>query len=64
MESYTFHTKTKVIGLSLNCGSMENWEETVREYEEKTGLPTVDVLKENADRLLKGITNHIKREKR
>ncbi|PJB22182.1 MAG: DUF1611 domain-containing protein [Euryarchaeota archaeon CG_4_9_14_3_um_filter_38_12] len=56
--------KTKVVGLALNCGNVKNWGKKVKEYEEKTGLPTVDVLKENADRLLKGITNHIKREKR
>ncbi|MBU4190178.1 MAG: DUF1611 domain-containing protein [Candidatus Thermoplasmatota archaeon] len=56
--------KTKVVGLSLNCGNIENWEETVKEYEEKTCLPTVDVIKQNADRLLKEIINHIKREKR
>jgi len=56
--------KTKVVGLALNCGNVKNWEGKIREYEEKTGLPTVDVLKENADRLLKGITKHIKREER
>ena len=56
--------KTKVVGLALNCGNVKNWEEKVKEYEEKTGLPTVDVIKQNADRLLKEIMNHIKRERR
>jgi len=56
--------KTKVVGLALNCRNVKNWKEAVKKYEEKTGLPTVDVVKENGDRLLKGIMNHIKREKR
>lgn len=54
--------KTKVVGLSLNCGNVENWEETVKEYEEKTGLPTVDVIKQNGDKLLKEIINRVSKD--
>ncbi|MDI6917649.1 MAG: DUF1611 domain-containing protein [Thermoplasmatales archaeon] len=53
--------KTKVVGLALNCGNVKNWEETVKEYEEKTGLPTVDVVKQNADKLLKKIICHMEK---
>jgi uncharacterized NAD-dependent epimerase/dehydratase family protein len=53
--------KTKVVGLSLNCGNVENWEKIVKEYEEKTGLPTVDVVKQNADKLLKEIMNDMEK---
>jgi len=54
--------KTKVVGLSLNCGNVENWEKIVKEYEEKTGLPTVDVIKQNGDKLLKEIINRVSKD--
>ncbi len=54
--------KTKVVGLSLNCKNVKKWKVTIKKYEEKTGLPTVDVLKENADRLLEEILNRVSKD--
>ncbi len=54
--------KTKVVGLSLNCKNVKKWKVTIKKYEEKTGLPSVDVLKENADRLLEEIINRVSKD--
>ena len=40
--------EAKVIGLALNCKGREDHQELCREYEERTGLPTVDVIADKA----------------
>ncbi|MEG3224348.1 MAG: hypothetical protein BME94_02180 [Methanobacteriales archaeon Met13] len=53
---------TKVVGLSLNLRNVED-KEVVSSYEEKYGLPAVDVYRQGASRLLDVIINQKGEEK-
>jgi uncharacterized NAD-dependent epimerase/dehydratase family protein len=52
---------TKVIGIALNCNGEENFQDLCNEFEERLGLPTVDVVANRADtkRLLEKILEEI-----
>lgn len=49
---------TKVIGISLNLRNVSNKDE-ISKYEEKYGLPTVDIMNGGASRLLRVITDYL-----
>ena len=46
-----------VVGIALNCGHLNDAEarQAVEQAQAETGLPTVDVVREGADRLLEAI---------
>ena len=54
---------TKVVGISLNLRNVEDKSE-ISKYEEKYGLPTVDIKNGGASRLLKVIIDHIGESKK
>lgn len=47
----------RVVGIALNCGHLNDAEahDAVKQTEHETGLPTVDVIRQGADRLLDAI---------
>lgn len=49
---------TKVVGISLNLRNVKN-KDVLSNYEEKYGLPTVDIMNEGASKLLNIITDYI-----
>ncbi len=52
---------SKIVGLALNCQRTDDWEGAIEEYQTRTGLLTVDVLKQDdgGSQLVKKISEEI-----
>jgi hypothetical protein len=67
MEEYALVrllTGAEAVGIALNCAGCADPASVCREYENSTGLPAVDVLRDGPEKILDSLLQRLRGDKR